>query len=247
MLSSNMLVPILIPLIDVTFSTPTRYCTQNARRWRTDGANLCYGLFSATTVNWGVATIALMMLRLTAIALIATSVSLANAQETPNKSPTPNWDLHVEIKTDKSVYTRNESIRYQVLLRNSGKTGVYIAKSFYEAGGEIAGFYVSVKQLTGKPSGISCVSTGDWGPTAETRTVEQILREDFLRLAPGGIVGFESQYNGCVVKYPGDYEITATYTANDLKGKVRLLNDEGDPIVSGIFHSKPLTFRVRSQ
>jgi hypothetical protein len=69
-----------------------------------------------------------------------------------------------------------------------------------------------------------------------------------LRLAPGGIVGFESQYNGCVVKYAGDYEITATYTAQDLNiGKVRLLDDKTVAIVSGQFHSEPLIFRVRSQ
>jgi hypothetical protein len=38
MLSSNMLVPILIPLIDVTFSTPTRYYTHLSF---TDGCTGC--------------------------------------------------------------------------------------------------------------------------------------------------------------------------------------------------------------
>jgi hypothetical protein len=110
--------------------------------------------------------------------------------------------LVVEIKPDKNTYLPNEPIHFRAVLRNAGNTAVYISKSFVQAGGGIAGFYVSVKRLTGKTSGSGCVAAADRFPPPDPRAPEQILREDYLRLLPGGIVGFESQYDGCVVRYP---------------------------------------------
>jgi len=183
-----------------------------------------------------------------AIAVLASSVSLVNAQDPSKKGLASNWDLHVEIKTSKTTYLPDESIHYRVILRNDGHAAVYIARSFYSAGGGIAGFYVSVKQLTGKANGIGCVAAGDRFFENDPRTPEQILREDYLLLGPGGIVGFESEYDSCVVKHPGNYQITATYSAQDLNlGKVRLLADKADEIVTGQFHSAASAFRVRGR
>jgi hypothetical protein len=109
-------------------------------------------------------------------------------------------ELQVEIKTDKTDYNAGEPIRFKALLSNRGQSAVYISKSFFTSGGGIAGFAVSIEQLEGKKSGLGCVSAGDRFPVKDPRSPEQILREDFLRFPPGGIVGYEDQYRGCVVK-----------------------------------------------
>lgn len=181
-----------------------------------------------------------------ALLAVVLAGSFVNAQDSSHKGASANWRLTVEIRTDKSTYLLNEAIHYRAVLRNSGSTAVYVSKSFFEAGGGISGFYVSVKQLTGKRSGRGCSMFGDRFGPPDPRTPEQILREDYLRLPPGGIVGFESQYRGCAVRYPGIYEINATYSAQDLNiGKVRLLADKTEEIATGQFHSETSKFRVR--
>jgi hypothetical protein len=156
--------------------------------------------------------------------------------------------LHVEITTDKKVYARGEPVRYRVVLRNGGHSGVYIAKkSFGLAGGGIAGFYVDVKQLTGKPSDCLVGFAVDAFALHDARTPEQVLREDYLLLPSGGIVGREWE-DDCVGKYSGTYQITGTYAAQDLNiAKVRLLVDKADAIVVGRIESEPITFRVRDR
>jgi hypothetical protein len=175
--------------------------------------------------------------------MLLASVSLINAQDSPPRTPASIWDLHVDITIDKKVYLRSEPFRYRVVLRNSGKSAVYVAKSFSQAGGGIAGFYVDVKQLTGKRSMCTVMAMHAFVPH-DARTPEQILREDYLLLSAGELIGFEWEYD-CVKKYSGTYQITATYAAQDLNiNKVRLLADKADAIVVGRFQSKPLTFRV---
>jgi hypothetical protein len=149
---------------------------------------------------------------------------------------------------NKSVYLRNEPVGYRVILRNSGKSAVYVAKSFSNAGGGIAGFYVDVKQLTGKRSRCGGFA-GDRFSLPDARTPEQILGEDYLTLNPGELIGFESEYD-CIGGdlLSGTYQVTATYAAQDLNiDKVRRLTDKADSIVVGRIRSKPLTFRVRDR
>lgn len=183
-----------------------------------------------------------------AVQVVVLAGSFVTGQDSSDKGASPNWRLTVEIRTDKSTYLPNEAIHYRAVLRNSGSTAIYVSKSFFEAGGGISGFYVSVKQLTGKPSGMGCSMAGDRFGTPDPRTPEQILREDYLRLPPGAIVGLESQYSGCTVRYPGIYEINATYSAQDLNlGKVRLFAGRTEEIVTGQIHSEPSKFRVRER
>jgi hypothetical protein len=183
-----------------------------------------------------------------ALQVVVLAGSFVTAQDSSHTVASPNWKLTVEIRTDKGTYLPNEAIHYRAVLRNSGSTVIYVSKSFFEAGGGISGFYVSVKQLTGKRSGRGCSMAGDRFGTPDPRTPEQILREDFLRLTPGGIVGFESQYWGCAVRYPGIYEIDVTYSAEDLNiGKVRNLAGKTEEIVTGQIHSEPSKFRVRGR
>jgi hypothetical protein len=180
----------------------------------------------------------------TLLMLLALSASLAS-QSPAQELATQSRELQVEIKTDKTNYVAGEPVRFRVLLSNNGRSAVYISKYFFEAGGGIAGFWVSVEQLKGKGSGLGCVSAGDRFPTKDPRTPEQVLGEDFLRLSPGGIVGYEDQYRGCVVKNPGTYQITATYCACDLNtGKVRAVEQTASQIVMGKISSTPARFRV---
>jgi hypothetical protein len=176
--------------------------------------------------------------------LMFLAISTQLASQTPLQEPaTQSGELQVEVSTDKTHYTVGESIRFKALLSNRGPSAVYVAKSFFSAGGGIAGFWVSVDQLKGKRSGLGCVSAGDRFPMKDPRAPEQILQEDFLRLPPGGIVGYEDQYRGCVVKNSGTYQITATYCACDLNsGKARSAEQS---VFIGKINSKPTKFRVR--
>ena len=167
---------------------------------------------------------------------------LANAQDS-RKGPQIN--LRVEVKPSKRVYVAGEPVRFTAILRNSGNNELYISKSFSQASAGTAGFYVSIKQVTGRPSATTCGTTVDVGPSSDSRTPDQILREDYLVLSPGAMVGFESQYDGCNVENPGAYQITATYSAQDLNvGKVKQVAGKADQIVTGQFESAARAFRV---
>jgi hypothetical protein len=91
------------------------------------------------------------------------------------------------------------------------------------------------------------VTAVDRGPEVGSRSPEQILKEDFLSLPPGGLIGYEDNYAGCEVVNPGQYEISAAYVAGDLnqdKVESLMMNDAG-VLKRGTYHSAPMTFTVR--
>ena len=211
--------------------------------------NECNRLFSSTVPS-GLARIALMTSRRSvsgAVVVILAALSCAtNAQVRPIENQPTSQSLRVEIKSKKSVYAAGEPVLFTAILRNDGNGSVYISKHFFEAGGGIAGFYVNVRQVTGKPSGKKCVAAGDRYPN-ESRTPEQVLREDYLLLPPGAMVGVEAEFfTGCVVRNPGVYEATAVYSAQDLNvNHVKQVALSPDQIVTGQFYSPPSRFRIR--
>jgi len=161
-------------------------------------------------------------------------------------SLTANWIMQVDVKTDKDSYVAGEPIYFTATLTNAGNSAAYIAKRFFEREGGIAGFGVTVEQLTGKKSGMGCAAAGDRFDLHESRSPKQILQEDFLRLPPGAIVGYQFRYKGCVVAHPGKYQVVATYCACDLNtGRVRSIDEYANQIVTGELHSKPWAFSVR--
>jgi len=88
---------------------------------------------------------------------------------------------------------------------------------------------------------------GDPLPSRDRRTPEQILREDFVRLGKGELVGFEDVYNNCVVRYPGTYQMIAYYSASNFNTKVVSgLTDAKASVIEGRVQSKPFTFRVHA-
>src|SRR5437879_6590406 len=89
----------------------------------------------------------------TALVIVVALSCAATAQDSFSQKRPATESLRVEIKTNKAAYAVGEAMLFTAILRNDGNASVYISKSFFEAGGGIAGFYVEVKQLTGKPSG----------------------------------------------------------------------------------------------
>ena len=176
------------------------------------------------------------------VAIVLMAVVLTIQGRAQNLQPAK---VRVEIVTTKKIYVQGEPIRFRVSIENNGASAFYVAKSFAEAGGGIAGFYVTVKQLSGKHAKEGCGGVGDRGIFADSRTPEQILKEDYLRLGPNEFVGFEGRYWGCVAKYPGKYEITAQYSAQDLnQAKVKDLKIDGAAVLPGTYESGSATFAI---
>lgn len=167
-----------------------------------------------------------------------------------SQQATTNEDLNqvrVEITTEKDLYVVGEPIRFNVRLINRGQKVIYIAKPWWYAGGGIAGFLVNVRQLSGRKFGLRCGGAADRGLEKDSRSPEQILREDFVRLGTGEFVGMEDVYDGCAVKYAGTYEIRATYSANGVNTHtVASILDSNSLVLMGQVDSKPYKFRVRS-
>ena len=179
------------------------------------------------------------------VALISATSVLINAQA-PVSVGSSNRAVEVEIKTDKVQYTIGEPIRFTVLLINRGTSPVYIAKNFSSSGGGIAGFSLSIKQTVGRSSP-ECPIYADRFIDPTGRSAKQILKEDFLWLAPGSIVGFSGNYQGCAVKHEGSYELTATYCPCDLNTSnvQSAAKEEGTPIITKSIVSKRWTFEVQ--
>jgi hypothetical protein len=172
-------------------------------------------------------------------------VTSTQAQEPQKVIPEPH--VRIELTIDKKVYGRRESVRFKASLKNIDPRGFYISKSFYEAGGGIAGFYVYGTQLSGKKGGVTCeAGYGDSFRFSESRSPEQILKEDFLPLRPGGFVGYEGTYQPCVISNPGEYEIWVEYVTWDLsQGLVRPLVFNRQRVLDGTFKSRPVKFWIQ--
>jgi hypothetical protein len=155
--------------------------------------------------------------------------------------------VRIELTIGKKVYGRREPVKFRALLSNLDSSGLYISKSFYEAGGGIAGFYIHGTQLSGKKGGTICEAmAGDAFKSSESRSPEQIVREDFLPLQPGGLVGYQAEYHPCTVANPGEYEIWVEYITGDLsQSVVRSLVVNQQRVLDGKFKSMPVKFWVR--
>ena len=175
----------------------------------------------------------------------AASIVSAKAQGPQEVIPPPH--VWIELTVDKKVYGRRESVRFKAILKNIDPRGFYISKSFYEAGGGIAGFYVYGTQLSGKKGGVNCgTGVGDFIRATESRSPEEILREDFLPLRPGGFVGYEGTYQPCVISNPGEYEIWVEYVTQDWsQGLVRPLVVNRQRVLDGTYKSMPVKFWIR--
>jgi hypothetical protein len=167
-------------------------------------------------------------------------------------------DVRVEISTDKKTYTRGELVRFRAVLINKGSAPFYISKFFsYSSsdmnGANTPGFEIRIRQVSGMGMRLpGCMSVGDYLSPSDHRTPEQILKEDFVRLPPGGLVGFEDDLNhfppiGCVKPYQsvGKYEVAAVYSTKD-RDRERVTSVlGGERLLDGRYESAPTTFTIR--
>jgi hypothetical protein len=162
-------------------------------------------------------------------------------------------NVRLEVTTSKKIYSVGESIKWRATLINngdSGSTAFYVSKKLGYAGGNIPGFDISVRQLSGRPpKGPGCAWAGDAFRRKDHRNSAEILKEDFILLQPGSFVGFGDGYSGCSARDlgPGNYEITAFYYSAP---EVSLsdppeLRVPGAHILKGKFKSAPFVFTIR--
>ena len=110
----------------------------------------------------------------------------------------------------------------------------------------MAGFSLSIKQTKGKSSPEWPIYADRFGEFP-SRSGKQLLKEDFLWLGPGGIVGFTGRYQGCAVKNGGSYELTAIYCPCDLNTGLAqsAAKQEGTELITKSIQSRPWTFTLR--
>jgi hypothetical protein len=178
--------------------------------------------------------------------LIATLIATGVSQDAASKAQHEDLNLKVEITMQSHDFAPSDKIGFRAILINEGKKAVYIAKSWEYSGGGIAGFHANVKQLSGKPPNGGCSVAGDRGFFNESRPAAQILREDFVLLAPNAFVGFDGALPDCSPMSPGTYEITAKYSASDWNTpQVIPLGGDEEIVLTGTIRSGPIVFRIR--
>ncbi len=93
---------------------------------------------------------------------------------------------------------------------------------------------------------------GDYLSPQDHRSSEQIFKEDFVRLPPGGLVGFEDELNrfppiGCAQPYQsvGKYVVVVVYSAKDRDKESVTSVLKGEKLMDGRYESAPVTFTIR--
>src|SRR5436190_7436047 len=181
-----------------------------------DLCNACYRQFSSAM---RVQITRMKQILAVSVFLVICADIVAFGQDRIANDVTPR--VRIELTIEKKVYGRTEPVKFKALLSNLDSNGFYISKSFYQAGGGIAGFYIYGTQLSGKRGGTVCgAMAGDAFKSSESRSPEQILKEDFLPLQPGGFVGYDGKYQPCTISNPGEYEIWVEYITGDLSQSV---------------------------
>ena len=160
---------------------------------------------------------------LTAAFILFLPTSYANAKN----------DLELSANFDKNEYKTSDGISIQLLLKNAGKTPVYVNKRFFmnaeEASSENRDVYLIVESPSGEK--LPCKVSYE---TGLPRTA------DFVLLAPGEEAKPERDKN---IKYffdfskPGDYKVTAVY--QNIRGQ-----EIGVDTFKGKLTSKPSVIKV---
>src|SRR5262249_46458829 len=118
----------------------------------------------------------------------------------------------VEVHLPKHEYIVGEEIGISVILRSAGE-GIYIAKGWGEAGGNIPGFRVSLTTLDGKLAQ-SCGRGSVADYVADTATPAQRLVAEFMYLPANNFIGWETNIP-CPTTERGRYIVKALYEPNN--------------------------------
>ena len=149
----------------------------------------------------------------------------------------------VEITPTKFIYTPGEPINVRVILKPTG-AGVYIAKEWGEAGGNIPGFNVRLKTLDGK-----WAQTCGHGSVADyfggLPAPDEWLRTQFLYLPWGNFIGRDTTVD-CATKQPGTYILDASYEPHyPQTERVANLPQAKGLVVLHKIDARPVRIRIR--
>ncbi len=145
--------------------------------------------------------------------VLATTV-LSNAQgKTETGPPSPK----VALSLTQSVYKAGEPVEATVTLENVGSNSLYVPKHL-GGGYDDLGFRVYIVR-NGEPY---CIVEGSFVcGKVKRRSVEQLLKDDFLLLPSGGLIGLHVRLRTSCVRTgvipplpPGTYEIAAEYAGS---------------------------------
>jgi hypothetical protein len=132
--------------------------------------------------------------------------------QAPNERSTGPHSAIVEIHLNKHAYTPGEEINVSLILKPAGD-GIYIDKTWGEAGGNIPGFRISMTTVDGRPAqGCGSGSVADY--VADTTTPSQWLDSEFLYLPAGRFIGWETSVQ-CPPTEQGKYLLKALYEPNN--------------------------------
>lgn len=145
----------------------------------------------------------------TGIFILATILSAAQNGANPSQPATK-----LSLTLAKSVYGVGEEIEATVVLENVGTNSFYVPKYFNMA--DDLGFAVHIVR-NGEPycfvqAQVTCGK-------AKRRSVDQVLRDDFFLLQPGGLIGLHVRLSTkCMGQIrplpPGTYEVAAEYSSS---------------------------------
>jgi len=137
--------------------------------------------------------------------------AMAYAQ-TPSEHGATQQSAIVEIHLSKHAYIAGEDIELFLILRPAGE-GIYIANSWGEAGGNIAGFRVSLTTFDGKLAQ-SCGRGSIADYVADTATPAQRLVAEFMYLPANNFIGWDTSIP-CPTTERGKYIVKAFYEPNN--------------------------------
>ena len=160
------------------------------------------------------------------------------SQTTDDGEATATASIHV----DKHNFKSGEVIKFAVLLE-AGPSGVYIPKSWGEAGGGIPGFFANLTTLSGKTAETCGMATDTWAK--HEPDAKLVLSRDFIYLPPQQIVGLRTTIN-CPTKRRGKYLIKASYSPfhidadevaqlPETRGRVLRKNVQAKPVAISIY------------
>lgn len=150
-------------------------------------------------------------IRLSLMFVFAVQLAFAQAEQQKKSSAPHTSPVTIEVLTKQRVFSRREPVRIRVALKNASNALVYIPKYFGSSGGGIPGFFLEATQISGARSYERCGTVGDTLPVSD-RSGEEIVKEDYLLLAPGEFVGTELQDESCTIVHPGKYSIRISYS-----------------------------------
>lgn len=148
----------------------------------------------------------------------------------------------VRILPAKHSFKVGEPIEVTVLLE-AGQDGVYVAKTWGQAGGAVPGFFLWLETAAGKPAQ-TCGSSVDADPRPEPDDGKSLQRH-FIFLNQGEIIGWKTTIE-CPLQQRGNYRIVARYNPNKPEThRVASLPETKGLVLQQSVEAKPVEISIR--